>query len=88
MVENEKGDLDPDSHSTLAVWRKHFSQLFYAYGVSVVTQIELPSADPLVAEMNALEFEMPIEKLKGHQSPGIDQLPIKLMKAGGRTICY
>ena len=31
---------------------------------------------------------MDIEKLKSHKSPGIDQNPAKLIKAGGRTICY
>jgi len=29
---------------------------------------------------------MAIEKLKRHKSPGIDQVPPKLIKAGGRTI--
>jgi len=28
-----------------------------------------------------------IEKLKSHKSPGIDQIPVKLIKAGGKTIC-
>jgi len=28
-----------------------------------------------------------IEKLKSHKSPGIDQIPAALIKAGGRTIC-
>jgi hypothetical protein len=27
------------------------------------------------------------EKLKRHKSPGIDQIPTELTKAGGRTIC-
>jgi len=27
-----------------------------------------------------------IEKLKSHKSPGIDQIPIELIKAGGRII--
>jgi len=30
---------------------------------------------------------MAIEKLKRHNSPGIDQIPAELIKAGGRTIC-
>jgi hypothetical protein len=30
--------------------------------------------------------EMPIEELKGHRSPGIDQIPAELIKAGSRTI--
>ena len=28
-----------------------------------------------------------INKLKSHKSPGIDQIPAELIKAGGRTIC-
>ena len=72
--------MDPDSHSILAALRKHFSQLFNAHGVSEVRQMELDTAEPLVPEMNAFEFEMAIQKLKGHQSLGIDQIPAKLMK--------
>jgi hypothetical protein len=34
----------------------------------------------------AFEFEMAIENLKGRKSPGTDQIPAKLIKAGGRTI--
>jgi hypothetical protein len=30
--------------------------------------------------------EFPIEKLKSHKSPGTDQIPAELIKAGGRTI--
>jgi hypothetical protein len=33
-----------------------------------------------------LEVEMAIVKLKRHKSPGIDQIPTGLIKAGGRTI--
>ena len=29
---------------------------------------------------------MTIEKLKSHKSPGVDQIPAELTKAGGRTI--
>jgi hypothetical protein len=30
---------------------------------------------------------MAIEKLKRHKSPGTDQIPATLIKAGGMTIC-
>jgi hypothetical protein len=33
-----------------------------------------------------LEVELAIEKLKSRKSPGIDQIPAELIKAGGRTI--
>jgi hypothetical protein len=31
--------------------------------------------------------ELAIEKLKSHKSPGLDQIPAELIKAGGWTIC-
>ena len=37
-------------------------------------------------EPSAWEVELAIEKLKSHKSPGIDQIPAELIKAGGRTI--
>ena len=33
-----------------------------------------------------MEVELAIEKLKSHKSPGIDQIPAELIKAGGSTI--
>jgi hypothetical protein len=35
---------------------------------------------------SAFQFETAIEKLKRHKSPGTDQIPVELIKAGGRTI--
>ena len=37
-------------------------------------------------ESSAFEFEMATEKLKGHKSHGIEQIPAELIKAGGRKI--
>ena len=37
---------------------------------------------------SASEVGLAIEKLKSHKSPGIDQIPAKLFKAGDRKICY
>ena len=37
-------------------------------------------------EPSVLEVELAIEKLKIHKSPGIDQIPAELIKAGGSTI--
>jgi len=39
-------------------------------------------------EPSAFELELAIEKLKSHKSPGIDQIPAEMIKAGGRAICY
>jgi len=73
--------LVTDCHSILARWRNHFFQLF-----NDVRQTEIHTAEPLVPELSALEFDMTIEKLKRRTSPGIDQIPTELITAGGRTI--
>jgi len=86
IVKDENGDLVTDSHSILARWRNHFSQLFNVHGISDVRQTEIHTAEPLVPESSAFEVEMAIEKLKRHKLPGTDQIPAELIKAGGRTI--
>jgi hypothetical protein len=40
-----------------------------------------------VPELSVFEVELAIEKLRSHKSPGNDQIPDELIKAGGRTIC-
>jgi len=52
------------------------------YGISEVRKAEIHTAEPLVPEPSALEIELTIEKLKSHKSPGIDQIPAELIKAG------
>ena len=39
-----------------------------------------------MTEPGGFEVEMAVEKLKSHKSPGTDQIPAELIKAGGRTI--
>jgi len=79
--------LNTDSHNILARWRKHFSWLLKVHGVSDVRQRNINKAEPLVPEPSTFEFEMAIEKLKGHKSSGIHQIPAELIKGGVRTIC-
>ena len=52
-----------------------------------VGQAEIHTAEPLVPEPSASEVELAIDKLNSHKSPGIDQIPAELLKAGGRTMC-
>ena len=86
IVKDEKGDLVADSHSIVARWRNYFSQLFNVHGVKDVGQAEIQTAEPLIPEPSASEVELAIDKLKSHKSPGIDEIPAELIKAGGGTI--
>ena len=74
-----------DCHSILARWRNHFFQLFNVCRVNDVKQTEIQTVEPLVSELRVFDVEMAIKKLK--RSPGIDEIPIELIRAGGRTIC-
>ena len=41
--------------------------------VNDVKQRKIHTAEPLVPELSAFEFELATEKLKSHKSPGIEQ---------------
>jgi hypothetical protein len=56
------------------------------HGVNDVRQAEIHTAEPLMRVSSTFEIEMAFEKLEGQKSPGIDQIPAELIKAGGRTI--
>ena len=51
-------------------------------------QREKHVTEPLVPEPSTFEVELAVEKLKSHKSPGIDQIPVELIKARDRTILY
>ena len=53
-VKNEKGDLVTNSHSILARWRKHFSQLLNVHRVSDDRQTETHTAELLEPGPSAL----------------------------------
>ena len=61
IVRDEKGDLVTDSHSILNRWKTRD-----------VRQREIYTAEPLVTEQSAFEFELAVVKLKRHKLPGID----------------
>jgi len=71
-----------DSNSILARWRNHFSLLLNVHGVNDVRQTKIQTAEPLMPEPRAFEFEITNKKLNRHKSPGTDQIPSELIKAG------
>jgi hypothetical protein len=74
-------------HSILTRWRNYFSQLLNVHADNDVRQTEIHTAEPLVPEPSVFEVELDIEKLKRYKSPGTDQIPAELIKAGGSKIC-
>jgi hypothetical protein len=60
IVKDEKGDLVADSHSIMARWRNYIFQLLNVHGVNEVRQAEIHTAEPLVPEPSAFEFELAI----------------------------
>ena len=56
-----------DSHSILARWKNHFSQMLNVHGVNDVRQTEIHTEELLVRELSALEFELANCKAKKTQ---------------------
>jgi hypothetical protein len=54
-VKDENGDLLADFHNILNRWRNYFSWLLNVHNVSDVRQIEVHTAEPLVAGPSRLE---------------------------------
>jgi hypothetical protein len=52
---------------------KHFSQLLNVHWVNDVRQTKIQTAQPLVPEANADEFEMATKKLKSHKPSDINK---------------
>jgi hypothetical protein len=57
------------------------------HGVNDIRQREIHTAELLVPEPNAREFEMDIGMIKKTQTPGFEHILAELFKAWGRTIC-
>jgi hypothetical protein len=48
--------------------------------------MDIHTAEPLVPEPSLVEVEIAIGELKSYKSPGTDQIPAELIKAGGETL--
>jgi hypothetical protein len=48
--------------------------------------MDIHTAEPLVPEHSLVEVEIAIGKLKSYKSPGTDQIPAELIKAGGEIL--
>jgi hypothetical protein len=68
-------------------WKNFFNQVLNVNGVHDVRQMDIHTAESLVPEPSRVEVEIAIGKLKSYKSPGTDNIPTELIKAGGETLC-
>jgi hypothetical protein len=85
-VKGENGDLRADSYNILNRRKNYFSQLLNVDRASVVWQIEIHTAEPLVPDPSPLYNKTDIAKLKRCKSPGSDEIPAELIQAEGETL--
>jgi hypothetical protein len=86
IVKHDKADLVIDCHTILAGWKNHFCHLWNVHGVNDVRQRHIHTAEPLLHEPRAFEFEMTIEKPNGHKSLCTDRIPAEMIMAEWRII--
>jgi hypothetical protein len=63
-------------------------QFLNVHGAGGVRQTEMHTAEPFVPEPSASEGEVTVGKLKSYKSPDVDQIPAKMIQAGGGTLRY
>jgi hypothetical protein len=86
IIKDENGNLLADPQSVLNRWKNFFNQVLNIHGVHDVKQMNIHMTEPFVPECSLIEVEITIGKLKSYKSSGTDQIPAKLIKAGGETL--
>jgi hypothetical protein len=86
LVKDERGDLLGGPHKIFNTWKNYFSQVLNVYGAGGVRQTEMHIDEPFLPQPSASEVEASTVKLKTYKSPGVDQIPAKLIQTGGETL--
>jgi hypothetical protein len=84
---NENGNMLANLHNVFSRWENFFKQVLNLFGVRDVMQMVVHAAEPLVPEPGVVEVEIYIGKLIRCKSPGMDQIPVELIKAGYESLC-
>jgi hypothetical protein len=87
ITKDVNGNLIADPQSVLNRWKNFFNQALNVHGFHNVRQMDIHTAEPLVPEPSLVEVEIAIRKLKSYKSPGTDQIPAELIKAGSEILC-
>jgi prolipoprotein diacylglyceryltransferase len=88
IINDGNGNLLADPQNILNRWKNFFNQVLNVLGIHDVRQMDIHTAEPLVPEPSIIEMHTAIGKLKSYKSSGTDQIPAKLMKAGGETLYF
>jgi hypothetical protein len=86
IIKDENGNLLADPQNILNWWKNFFNQVLNVHAVHGVRQMDIHTAEPFVPEPSLIEVEIAIGKLKSYKSPGTDNIPTELIKAGGETL--
>jgi hypothetical protein len=86
IIKDEDGNLLAHPQSVLNNWKNFFNRVLNMHAVHGVRQMDVHTTKPLVPGPSLVEVEFAIGKLKSYKSPGTDQVPSKLIKAGGETL--
>jgi hypothetical protein len=87
IIKDENGTLLADSQSVLNRWKNFFVQVLTVHGDNNVRHMDIHMADPLMLEPSPVKVEIATKRLKSYKSPGTDQIPAELIKAGGEILC-
>jgi molecular chaperone GrpE (heat shock protein) len=88
IIKDENGNLLADPQNVLNRWKNFFNQVLNVHRVHDVRQMDIHMAEPLVPKPSLVKVEIAIGKLKSYKSPGTDQIPAELIKAGGETLNF
>jgi hypothetical protein len=78
-MKDENGNLIADPQNVFNRWKNFFNQVLNVHGVHDVRQMDVHTSEPLVPEPSLVEVER-------YKSPGTDNIPAELLKAGGETL--
>jgi hypothetical protein len=82
IVKDKNGNLLADPQSVLNRWKNFFNQVLNICGIYDVRHMDIHMPEPLVPEPSLVKVETAIGKLRSYKSPGTDQIPGELIKAG------